>query len=529
MPNLATWFTPSLQTISRSSGRSSVLAAAYRACVKLTDERLGITTDYTPKGKHGLVGNIFIGIPGDDISKLWNDAEKKETRVNSTVARELMVPLSAEWNDNERRECVRDIAQMLRDKYGVAVLASIHRPNRDSKNDHAHILFTTRTVDAEGNFGKKTRILDDAKTGEVKKMREAVCEIVNTHARANGSDWNVYAGKFADLLEDHIPTKHISISSGKNQRKYIEANRGNVKEAQVVIAKTKAEIALTDEKIAELTTLATIEESSQKAPTTSAKANKEIAAAPTRAQVYERLRSYPELAEIADEAEAEKNEPLFELLLKFESDIKAFGAIQPQKEKEEVVDYVEYMQDPRIKAANERIAAELKAPKLHETTLDKALRLRAVFEELEVCRKQREDFKDLLAYRERQLAELNEKAPNFLSLPSTKKEHKAELLKLHAHILGTQSLLDEKTAFINSKTVRQQSSEYCSNTHYQALCEQHDATLPLSLFDQMRADKTKQLSLTKSDCAKVVNKLVNNDLDIQKQARELVYGDALSL
>ena len=76
---------------------------------------------------------------------------------------------------------------------------------------------------------------------------------------------------------------------------------------------------------------------------------------------------------------------------------------------------------------------------------------------------------------------------------------------------------------------KQQSSEYCSNTHYQALCEQHDATLPLSLFDQMRADKTKQLSLTKSDCAKVVNKLVNNDLDIQKQARELVYGDALSL
>ena len=60
MSNLATWFTPSLQTISRSSGRSSVLAAAYRACVKLTDERLGTTTDYTPKGKHGLAGNLAL-------------------------------------------------------------------------------------------------------------------------------------------------------------------------------------------------------------------------------------------------------------------------------------------------------------------------------------------------------------------------------------------------------------------------------------------------------------------------------------
>ncbi|NMM10844.1 MAG: MobA/MobL family protein [Polaromonas sp.] len=527
MPSLATWFTPSLQTISRSAGRSSVLAAAYRACEKLTDERLGITSDYTPKGKHGLTGNICVGIPNDDIALLFNNAEKAETRANSTVARELMVPLSSEWSDHERSECVRAIAQHLRDEYGVAVLASIHRPAIDNNNDHAHILFTTRTVDAKGIFGKKTRILDDAKTGEVKKMREAVCEIVNTHARANGSDWYVYAGKFSDIIEDYIPTTHISIKHGKKQKQYIDANRETVKEAQAVIAKTKNQIAVNDAKIAALTAQATIEESSQKAPTTSAKANKEHAVAPTRAQVYERLRSYPELAELADEAEAGKNEPLFELLLKFESDIKIFGSIQPEEEK--VIDWVEYMQDPRIKAENERIADELKAPKLHETTLDKALRLRAVFEELEVCRKQREDFKDLLAYRGRQLDALNEKAPGFLSLPSTKKEHKVELLKLHANILGAQSLIDENIAYINNKTVQQQSNEYCSNTHYKALCEQHDATLPLSLFDQMRADKVKQLSLTKSDCAKVVNKLVNNDLDIQKQAYGLVYGDALSV
>lgn len=252
MANLATWFTPSLQTISRSSGRSAVLAAAYRACIKLTDERLGITQDYTPKGKHGLAGNICIGIPNDEIGKLWNDAEKSETRANSTVARELMIPLSAQWNDNERRECVRAIAQMLRDEYGVAVLASIHYPAKDNRNHHGHLLFTTRTVDAEGNFGKKTRILDDAKTGEVKKMREAVCAIVNEHAIANGSDWYVYAGKFADILEDHIPTTHISIAHGKKQKQYIDANRKEVKESQAEIAKTKYGIKAIDAKIANL-------------------------------------------------------------------------------------------------------------------------------------------------------------------------------------------------------------------------------------------------------------------------------------
>lgn len=268
MASLATWFTPSLQTISRSSGRSAVLAAAYRACAKLTDERLGITSDYTPKGKHGLAGNICIGIPNNDIGKLWNDAEKAETRANSTVARELMIPLSTEWNDSERRECVRDIAQHLRDTYGVAVLASVHYPAKDNNNHHAHILFTTRAVDADGIFGKKTRILDDLKTGEVKSMREAVCGIVNTHARTNGNDWHVYAGKFSEIIEDHIPTTHISIAHGKNQRKYIERNREEVGEAISVTTRTKAQIAAIDSELLELQQAPAIEESSHSTPQT---------------------------------------------------------------------------------------------------------------------------------------------------------------------------------------------------------------------------------------------------------------------
>ena len=196
MPSLATWFSPSLQTISRSAGRSSVLAAAYRSCEKLTDERLGVTRDFRPKGKHGLASDICIGIPNDDIGLLFNNAEKAESRVNSTVARELMVPLPSGWTDDERAQCARGLGEMLRARYGVAVLVSIHRPSKDNNNDHVHILFTTRTVDANGVFGEKTRILDDAKTGEVKKLREAVCELVNIQARAQGEDWYVYAGKF---------------------------------------------------------------------------------------------------------------------------------------------------------------------------------------------------------------------------------------------------------------------------------------------------------------------------------------------
>lgn len=238
--SLATWFTPSLQTISRSAGRSAVAAAAYRACVKLIDQTTGLIHDYTRKGGH--VETILIG--SDDISELWNKAELAETRKNSTVARELMLPLPDQWTDNERRECVRDIAQHLRDTYGVAVSGSIHAPNRHDRNNHVHMMFTTRTVDELGNFGKKTRILDDMKTGEVSKLREAICKIVNSHAEKLDSDFYVYAGKFSDIDKNHIPTKHIPITAGKEYRAAITAQNTQVKIhlANVATHEKKAEL-----------------------------------------------------------------------------------------------------------------------------------------------------------------------------------------------------------------------------------------------------------------------------------------------
>lgn len=238
--SLATWFTPSLQTISRSAGRSAVAAAAYRACVKLIDQTTGLIHDYTRKGGH--VETILIG--ASDISELWNQAEASENRKNSTVARELMIPLPDQWTDNERRECVRDIAQHLRDTYGVAVSGSIHAPNRHDRNNHVHMMFTTRTVDELGNFGKKTRILDDMKTGEVSKLREAICKIVNSHAEKLDSDFYVYAGKFSDIDKNHIPTKHIPITAGKEYRAAITAQNTQVKIhlANVATHEKKAEL-----------------------------------------------------------------------------------------------------------------------------------------------------------------------------------------------------------------------------------------------------------------------------------------------
>lgn len=237
VPSLATWFTPSLQVMQRSKGRSAVAAAAYRSCTHLHDERVDIQHDYRPKTGHvstELFGVSDLNLGLEDIGLLWNNAELSENRKNSAVARELMVPLPSEWNDEQRRQCVRGLSEMLVARYGVAVMASIHRPAH-GLNDHVHILFTTREVDAQMNFGKKTRILDDVKTGEVKNLREEVCRVVNEHAKANNADWYVYAGKFAEVDESHIPTIHIPVNAPKDLREAMEGENRAIVDARPLI------------------------------------------------------------------------------------------------------------------------------------------------------------------------------------------------------------------------------------------------------------------------------------------------------
>ena len=87
------------------------------------------------------------------------------------------------------------------ERYGVAVSAALHAPSRngDQRNYHAHMMFTTREMTPEG-FGKKTRILDDRKSGpqEIAKLRELAADIINEHLAAANSDIRVDHRSFKD-------------------------------------------------------------------------------------------------------------------------------------------------------------------------------------------------------------------------------------------------------------------------------------------------------------------------------------------
>ena len=157
-------FIASTKSISRGSGQSAVASASYRAGVELEDKRYGKTHDYSKK--HGVMSADII-LPSAladakatvDRSELWNKAELAEKRKDARVAREWLVNLPHELNEQERKELAHSFAQTLADRYGTIADCAIHQPTQkeidrgaDPRNFHAHILFTTRTAELDDNF-----------------------------------------------------------------------------------------------------------------------------------------------------------------------------------------------------------------------------------------------------------------------------------------------------------------------------------------------------------------------------------------
>ena len=175
----------SVKTIKRSAGRSATAAAAYRVGERIECQREGRVHDYTRKQG---IEETFILTPKDapdwaqDRSRLWNEAEASETRRNSVTAREWELALPSEISAEDRSQITRQFAEELVSRYGVAVDVAIHAPHRegDQRNHHAHVLTSTRKLEA-GGFTTKTRVLDSAKTGgvEIEQMRGLWAELQN--------------------------------------------------------------------------------------------------------------------------------------------------------------------------------------------------------------------------------------------------------------------------------------------------------------------------------------------------------------
>ena len=221
-------FHASVRTISRATGRSATAAAAYRSGTSITDVRSGLTHDYTRKG--GVVGSAIVlpagaGEAFRERSFLWNAAEASEKRKDARVARELILALPHELDEAGRAATALSMAEWLAARYGVAVDVSRHKPDRmgDGRNHHAHLLFTTRAITAEG-FGEKTKILDDWKRGpeEVLAIRQAWEAIANAALKAAGCDARIDHRSHEDLGIELPPQIHVGVRAKAMARRGAE-------------------------------------------------------------------------------------------------------------------------------------------------------------------------------------------------------------------------------------------------------------------------------------------------------------------
>ena len=161
--------------ISRSQGRSATAASAYRVAERIEDRRTGLTFDYAARGGVDYTEILAPDHAPDwvrDRSELWNRVEEAETRKNSQVAREVRVALPDELTHAQRVALVRDYTQAQFVDRGMVADIALHAPGRegDERNHHAHILLTTREVDADG-FTTKNR--DWNKVEILESWREA--------------------------------------------------------------------------------------------------------------------------------------------------------------------------------------------------------------------------------------------------------------------------------------------------------------------------------------------------------------------
>ena len=233
----------SMKPISRSSGRSAVAAAAYRSGEELTNERDGITHDFTRRQD---VSHAQIVLPegsnaewAKDRSALWNAAEAAEKRKDARVAREFEVALPHELDADQRKALVQAFGQHLANTYGVAVDVAIHEPHgkTDVRNHHAHLLMTTRQVEVDG-LGEKSLIERDNKWlkangqtnshGQLREARMAWSGLANQHLAMAGHEVCIDHRSHQDRGLEVAPTEHMGVHATQMARRGKDVDRARL-------------------------------------------------------------------------------------------------------------------------------------------------------------------------------------------------------------------------------------------------------------------------------------------------------------
>ena len=228
-----------MRILTRSKGHCAVRSATYNARGAARSERTGEKYSFTDR--HDLEHHEILlpdGAPEEmhDFETLWNKAQFAEKRINSQEAKELLLALpdNPEITDEMRLEMTRGFVQDNFVKHGVGAQIDIHGPHEGLKNEddtlqdasvnyHAHVLVTTRRIDAQGMAEKardlnglfaKGYVMDGDKWGEVWR------DYQNDYFMKSGLDIRVDETSL-------VPTEHIGPQRMRTEADVLAINRNH--------------------------------------------------------------------------------------------------------------------------------------------------------------------------------------------------------------------------------------------------------------------------------------------------------------
>lgn len=172
---------------------SSVAFAAYRSGQLLEDHELGKSFDFS--NRHGIGFTTIVSPEGspdwtNDRSMVWNAVQKKDTRINSQLARECLLSLPNELSAEAAIQLVLEYVNECFVSIGMIADIAIHFPSKElgDENLHAHIMLTTRVIESDG-FGLKVREWDDH--SNVEHWRSSISNLTNLYLEREGLELRV--------------------------------------------------------------------------------------------------------------------------------------------------------------------------------------------------------------------------------------------------------------------------------------------------------------------------------------------------
>lgn len=240
-----THFTP--QLISRGSGRSAVLSAAYRHCARMEHQAEGRTVDYSTK--RGLRHEEFL-LPPDApqwareliadrsvagaAEAFWNAIEAFEKRSDAQLAKEFIIALPVELTVVQNIALVREfVATQVLARGQVADWVFHDEPG----NPHIHLMTTLRPLGDNGFGPKKVPVIGDdgaplrndfgkivyrlwsGEKAEFLEQREGWLDLQNKHLAHAGLEIRVDGRSYAERGIDLAPMTHIGVSTKAIDRK----------------------------------------------------------------------------------------------------------------------------------------------------------------------------------------------------------------------------------------------------------------------------------------------------------------------